>query len=51
MGVDPIREYSLVGRAKLSGAGQHAAAIHAHWKIVRRAVFQRHDLARQLVLP
>ena len=43
-----IREDPLLGRAELSRAGQHAAAIDPHGKAERRAVLERHDLGGEL---
>ena len=42
MGVDPISEYALIGRAELAGAGHDAAAIDPDGEIEGQAVFQGH---------
>jgi len=48
MRVYPIREDALVRRAELPGAGEHPAASDPHREIERLAIFERHDLRRQL---
>ena len=51
MRVDPVGEDSLVWRAELPGAGQHAAAVYPHREPECLAVFQGQDFAASLVLP